>query len=179
MAHIFLSYSRKDGTKLAQTLAENLRKAGYSVYDNTQTFHGDVDWREEIFFQIKSSDLIVLLITSEYSRSDSQYEILREAQRLLKVILPFRINDAPLPPALGNMRAIRIQDIERELEYLQTEISRTVQQIANREPGLLNQLSGSLQQIKDDVKKRWSGETSIISEGEEPRPQPPPAPNEN
>ena len=60
---VFVSYSRKDGLKLARELEEKLTAAGLSLYRDIPDLVGGEDWWRQIEKAIRTVEHLVLVLT--------------------------------------------------------------------------------------------------------------------
>lgn len=66
---VFISYGRRDSSQLAARIAEDLRKSGYQVWIDTSAIRPGESWQHEITAGLKSSRLVVALLSPHSVRS--------------------------------------------------------------------------------------------------------------
>ncbi len=128
MARIFISYSRSDGSELANELSNRLRAQEHQVFFDVQSIRAGTHWRQELSNRIKWADMVVVLVTPGSNDSDYVYDEISEAARRGKTIIPVRVQDTPLPVHLrGTWQAIVFEG--NNYDALLLEIERTLQQM--------------------------------------------------
>jgi TIR domain-containing protein len=91
MAHLFISYSRRD-EDARHELTAALENAGHSVWWDTRSIQTGADWLRAISTAIVDSDAVVLLLSQSASASTWVRHELETARRTHKAILPIRID---------------------------------------------------------------------------------------
>ena len=76
---VFISYARRDGSKVAMQLFSELSKRGYDVFVDTIAVDKCEIIQDEIWHQMADSDLVVMLATGKYSQSTWCTEEFRKA----------------------------------------------------------------------------------------------------
>ncbi len=100
MAHIFISYARKDGSAVAEELADRLRAFDYDVFLDVQSIRAGTRWRFELRRRIGWADLIILLVTPGSNESEHVSNEVAMAESINRPILPIQIGDTPVPEYL-------------------------------------------------------------------------------
>ena len=123
---IFISYARPD-LAFARTLSDALRERGCESWLDRDEIKAGDDWVQEIEHAMNRSDLIALLISSEYLDTRfSNYErgvALKIAERSAgSKIVPILVPGTPweaVPPSLRSRQVIKADDsIEKVAEYI-------------------------------------------------------------
>jgi hypothetical protein len=96
MAHIFLSYSRKD-VATANRLADALTKAGYKTWMDREKILGGELWKERIVKAIDEARVFIVLLSPSSATSDEVRKELDIASEGMKPILPVVIADVEIP----------------------------------------------------------------------------------
>jgi len=95
---IFISYSRKDGSVLAQRLRSDLAKQGFNAWLDTQRIAGGASWTKKIEAALDETEYILALMTSgSYVSEICRAEQLR-GLRKGKCVIPLKAQrDADVP----------------------------------------------------------------------------------
>ena len=96
MSNVFISYSRKDSTKVLE-LTELLRSNGISVWIDQHAIEAASSWSNEIVQAIDNCNIFLLLISSSSITSDNVLRELSLAFESKKSILPVDIGNVQLP----------------------------------------------------------------------------------
>lgn len=115
---VFLSYARED-EKSAARLAEDLRESGVEVWKDTISISPGEDWATAISTALRECSYVIVLL-SEGSVVAGTY-VMREIalalslQREMAVsetyILPVRLTEVALPPAIKELRQLQTVDL--------------------------------------------------------------------
>jgi hypothetical protein len=100
MARIFISYARKDGSEIAEELADRLRAFEHNVFLDVHSIRAGTRWRFELRRRIAWADLMIVLVTPASNMSDHVREEIALAEKLNRPILPVQIEDTPTPDHL-------------------------------------------------------------------------------
>jgi hypothetical protein len=98
MAHIFISYSRKD-VDAAIRLRETLAKAGYETWIDEEIPGGDL-WKKRIVEAIEVARAFLVLLSPNSVTSDQVRKELDMADKRKKVIFPVVIASMKIPPEM-------------------------------------------------------------------------------
>lgn len=99
MAHVFISYARKDGRTQAEALDVALRRAGYATWRDKRDLDPTQDFTGEIEQAIREASHVVTCITPDVERTDSF--VRREIQYALakdKPLYVARMHSGATPP---------------------------------------------------------------------------------
>jgi formylglycine-generating enzyme required for sulfatase activity len=108
MKRVFLSYSRKD-LVFVERFAEDLQKAGYSVWYDLSGLEGGDRWAREIQAGIRTSDIFVVVISPDSVKSEwVEREFLFASNRMMKIV-PVLYKMCELPLWLLNLHYIDLQ----------------------------------------------------------------------
>jgi len=128
MARIFISYSRKDGSPVADELADRLRAFDHEVFLDVQSIRAGTRWRFELRRRIAWADLMIVLVTPGSNESEYVRGEIAQAEKLNRPILPIQINNTPTPDHLrsewqfikleGNNLDRVLLELERALRLL-------------------------------------------------------------
>jgi len=91
VAHIFISYSRRDADKLRE-LAPALEAAGHSAWWDVRSIQAGADWQRAIGTGIVDSDAVVLMLSNYSVTSEWVRKELELARSQHKAILPIRVD---------------------------------------------------------------------------------------
>ncbi len=81
-SRIFISYARKDGTELAQSLQSDLQKRGYDAWLDKQRIEGGESWTNTIEQAIDEADYLLALMTpGSYASAICRAEQLRSLRK--------------------------------------------------------------------------------------------------
>ena len=100
MHDVFISYSHKD-QKVTELISQKLEQRGVSCWYAPRDIAPGMDWREAIIRAISDSKVFIL-VYSKYSNQSRQ--VLNEVTAAFDascVIIPFRIDDEQMSPALS------------------------------------------------------------------------------
>jgi WD40 repeat protein len=98
-SRVFISYARKDGSKLALRLQKDLAKEGLYVWLDTQSIRGGEIWTAEIERAIDDCATVLAVLTPEYFRSPTCRAEQERSLRKGKSVIPLlarRGSDVPL-----------------------------------------------------------------------------------
>lgn len=87
---IFVSYSHDD-VRIAEELADFLKKAYDNVWYDKVGLRGGQQWLDEILKQVAACDVFIFLLSNESLASTYCLQELDEAKRLQKYIVPIRV----------------------------------------------------------------------------------------
>jgi hypothetical protein len=111
MARIFISYSRTDGSEIADELADKLRALGHEIFLDVDGIRAGHLWKDELRQRVHWSKVLLVIVTPYSNNSDYVYEEVKQAEQGKKLIIPIQVNDTPLPVHLrGTWNAIKITD---------------------------------------------------------------------
>src|SRR5262245_62549839 len=100
---VFISYSRADGSALAEELVPGLQLAGFEPYLDKQDIEKAVDWEERLGVLILKADAVVFIISPASVRSPRcQWEVDRTfglGKRLIPVQW-IKVDEAEVPDRL-------------------------------------------------------------------------------
>ena len=99
MAHIFLSYSRRD-SEFVDRIAADLQKMGFRTWVDRSGIAGGDQWRKEIVGAIHSASVFVLFLSPNSARSDNVRKELDLADTAKVSILPVTISQTAVPSAI-------------------------------------------------------------------------------
>src|SRR5262245_32381291 len=85
---VFLSYARKDGVRLARLLSEDLTRAGFDVWLDTERIRGGAIWSRDIERSIDESDALIALLTAGAYESEICRAEHLHALRKKKCVIP-------------------------------------------------------------------------------------------
>jgi len=122
MTDIFISYSKKD-RKIVASIADELERAGYSVWWDPQLIGGD-EFRDAIVDQINAAKVSIVVwsrhsVESPWVRSEA--EIARKRNTLLPLHVP-GIDPTTIPPPFGVLHSIDATDTATVLASLSAKI---------------------------------------------------------
>jgi len=98
MAHIFISYARKDA-QAANRLVGTLVKAGYDAWIDREIPGGEL-WRKRIVQEIEQAKAFLILLSPNSVASDDVRKELDIAENRKKLILPLVIAPMKIPPEM-------------------------------------------------------------------------------
>ncbi len=96
MAKVFISYSRKD-SEIALRMADDLEKAGHSVWIDRKGIGGGSVWAAEIVKAIEDCEYFLLLLSSHSVQSDNVRKELDLAAEEKKRFLPVIVEATEIP----------------------------------------------------------------------------------
>jgi WD40 repeat protein len=91
LAHIFISYSRRD-TDTLRELASALEAAGHSIWWDVRSIRAGADWQRAIGTGIVDSDAVILMLSTHSVASEWVRKELEIARSQHKAILPVRVD---------------------------------------------------------------------------------------
>lgn len=102
MPQVFISYSKDDG-KVAEHIADELRKAGVKVFDDRELAPGE-DFEVRLAHELKRAAYVLLLLSPSYLKSpwaskELEAAALSESEGGAR-LLPILLTDTPIPPFL-------------------------------------------------------------------------------
>lgn len=100
MARIFISYARRDGSAIAEELADRLRAFEHEVFLDIHSIRAGTRWRFELQRRIAWADLMIVLVTPGSNESENVRQEIALAEKINRPILPLQINDTPAPDHL-------------------------------------------------------------------------------
>ncbi len=134
-AKVFISYSRADGSPLADELVPGLDLAGYEPFLDKHDIEKAVDWEERLGALILRADFFIFIITPSSIRSPRcQWEVDRAAE-LGKRIVPvqwLKVVEAEIPERLRRLNYVIFdegQSFARPLAELVSALRQDVQWI--------------------------------------------------
>ncbi len=123
MPDVFLSYAHDDSKTVAE-IETALKTRGCNVWSHQQSLYGSQSWAKAIGEAILASDGIVLFWSKNASRSYYVEFEWNTALALKKPVIPYVLDDTPLPPPLHAINAIpgttTEEDIPKILSALAT-----------------------------------------------------------
>lgn len=96
---IFISYARADAERVAP-LRDALRRMGYRVFFDAQSIDPGTPWKERLRQSIRRARALVLCWSENTRGSEYVTFEYMQAETLGKRILPWRLDQTPLPPML-------------------------------------------------------------------------------
>ena len=103
---VFISYSRTDGSVLADELVPGLQLAGFDAFLDKHDIEKGIDWEERLGALILKADTVVFIITPAAVRSERcKWEIDR-AVELGKRLIPvqwIKVNENDVPERLRRL----------------------------------------------------------------------------
>jgi len=121
---IFISYSRKD-IEIAGKVQQELVNKGFNVWRDTTDIKPVANWPREIAYNLASSDIVVLIWSSNTASSVNVRHEWLTAKALEKGIIPCYLEhlsklpaEARLPHVLENINGIHFDDFEKGMETL-------------------------------------------------------------
>jgi hypothetical protein len=107
---VFISYRRADAA-LVGPLRDELRRLGYRVFFDTQSIvAGEDDWKKRVLRSIHASRTLVLCWSGNASESPIVTFEYSSARALGKPVLPWLMDQTPLPVILNNIHGIHNPD---------------------------------------------------------------------
>lgn len=99
---IFISYARKDGSRIAADMRRLLQRAGFNVWQDLISMPGGENWRQALFDAIAQSRIMILVITPAALESRNVKEEYNHARQhgtsIFPVTLDEKIFENPLAP---------------------------------------------------------------------------------
>ena len=128
MAHIFLSYSRRDG-HYVDGLAAAIEQCGIRTWVDRRGIGGGEQWRSEIVAAIGRANALVLFLSPNSARSDNVRKELDLADGAGVRILPICIAPTEIPSAwqyqLAGMQFVEVwRDPDRAVELIVKSLDR-------------------------------------------------------
>lgn len=111
---VFLSYSSKD-KDIAMLLATDLKRAKYKMWFDVWDIEGGHSIPEEISKGLESSDVLVMLVSKNYSdsafcRDEWQSFYMKYNKEKPNSIIPIIIDDSEMPALLASRRYLKITE---------------------------------------------------------------------
>lgn len=106
MAHIFISYARKDGIEIARELANRLRALDHEVFLDIHGIPGGSEWEKQLIERANWCDVLLVLVTEASNQSKYVYDEFREAEKNKKLIIPIQVQSALLPPHIVHLNVL-------------------------------------------------------------------------
>lgn len=123
MARIFISYARKDGSIIADELADRLRALNHEVFLDIQGIPGGTEWEKQLIERANWCDILLVLITEASNQSRYVYDEFREAEKNKKLIIPVQVEDSPLPPHISHLNALPFKGNNYDAFLLKLEVA--------------------------------------------------------
>ena len=134
----FISYSRKDKPVIMRYV-DLLRHYGVDVWIDESGINASSDWAEQIVHGITHCDIFIVFLSGSSINSENVRKEIGLAASMHKKILPFKIQDVEIPPALlyhlNSLHFIEAGKITNEqvIEHVFNATGRTVPK-----PGMAN-----------------------------------------
>jgi hypothetical protein len=96
---LFMSYSREDRARV-RPLVEALRESGYRVFFDLESIKVGDHWKRRLESSIRQSRVLVLCWSAQAKRSEYVQFESAKADALGKKVLPWLLDETPLPPML-------------------------------------------------------------------------------
>ena len=136
MARIFISYARKDGSVVADELADRLRAFEHEVFLDVHSIRAGTRWRVELRRRIAWANLMVVLVTPASNESEHVRDEIALAEKLTRSVLPVQINDTPMPDHLrSEWQAVKLESGNYDRVLL--EIEQTLLRLPSRSSSLV------------------------------------------
>ncbi len=129
---VFISYSRRDNA-VAESLKDQLAKAGFEVFIDVHDIAPAEPWRERISALISKAEKIVLLISPDFAASEVCAWEIDEAERLGKTLVPIEIkatDPTSIPGRLSRLNFLQMRNADeratglpRLVETLKTDLA--------------------------------------------------------
>lgn len=100
MARIFISYARKDGSAVAEELADRLRAFEHEVFLDVHSIRAGTQWKSELLQRIHWAGVMIVLVTPASNESEHVRDEIAQAEQFGKVVIPIQVSDAPMPEHL-------------------------------------------------------------------------------
>src|SRR3982751_5447555 len=104
--HVFLSYSRLDGT-YAHRLSDHLAREGLEVWMDA-TINTGADWLRMIQRKIETCAAFVVLMSSQSEKSDWVLNEILQARKSGRVLMPILLDGEPFM-VLNHVQAERVE----------------------------------------------------------------------
>lgn len=119
MKSVFISYSRSDGTSVAEFFEKRLKGAGFDVFRDKH----DLDlgqYEKQLMDNIASHDCFLVLLTNQAVQDVNRWiaKEIKHAQAHQRTIIPIRCWQNELPPLLTGEQAEKIQDENDRLTWI-------------------------------------------------------------
>lgn len=140
---IFVSHSSQDKWA-ARSVADALRRVGWTVWIDEAGIVGGKDWRGELVRALEGTWVVVLLVSLQSMRSKWVIREVQAADRLGKQIIPVVLEETPYPDPLrmilGGVQQIDLtrlhdEDSRGKLARLDDALMRAARQQAQAPPG--------------------------------------------
>src|SRR5262249_2272326 len=113
MAHVFISYSRRDGDAIRR-LQNMLVEAGHQVWTDQEIRGGNL-WRTSIVDSIGSADAFIVALSQQSIKSNDVWKEVGIADEKKKKILPVIIEHVSVPPELQyQLQGLQFIDLAAE-----------------------------------------------------------------
>lgn len=107
---VYISYVRRDGNEIALRFADSLQRDGFNVWiDSTSIQSGD-DWVSVIERALRASDVMIVIISPEYSNSRFARNELAYALRQNIKIIPIVMTGAEVPLLISAHQYVALND---------------------------------------------------------------------
>jgi hypothetical protein len=106
---VFISYRRADAARV-EPLRDELRRMGYRVFYDTQSIEVGDDWKARLKCAIACSRVLVLCWSENASQSPIVTFEHSSADTLKKPVVPWLLDDTPLPVMLNHINGIYNSD---------------------------------------------------------------------
>lgn len=106
MPVVFISYSHSDKTTVNE-IANQLSGYQFEVWQDHNMLHGGDSWPKRLGEAIRNSDAFILLWSKSASKSHYVELEWNTALALKKVIIPYFLDDTPLPATLASIQGVR------------------------------------------------------------------------
>jgi hypothetical protein len=111
MAHLFLSYSRRDA-QFVDTIAADLKNNGFRIWVDRSGISGGDQWRKEIVDAIQTANTVVLFLSPNSARSDNVRKEIDLAEGARVPILPVALAPTEIPSTLKyQLAGVQIVDV--------------------------------------------------------------------
>lgn len=98
---VFVSYHRKDGSEVANTVREMLLQKDYNVFLDTESLYAGAMWMDELMRALQNINYILLICSPTVLQSKYVAEELRQARARGMPIRAIVVDDAKVPPMVG------------------------------------------------------------------------------
>lgn len=132
ISQVFISYRNHDASRLtAIPLEEKLRTVGYNVFLDVKSLVASDNWQEEIYENVRASDVLILLLEQESDSAWVQREVAMARGANVTIIPVQVVRDLKLPEilkpfALENQQALLYQGLAHEWEALTKAIQKAI-----------------------------------------------------
>jgi hypothetical protein len=111
MAHLFLSYSRRDA-HFVDAVTADLKNNGFRIWVDRSGISGGDQWRKEIVDAIQSANVVVLFLSPNSARSDNVRKEIDLAEGARVPILPVALAPTEIPSTLKyQLAGVQIIDV--------------------------------------------------------------------